>query len=209
VPNSFSYRHPETGEWAHNLTANIDDDVCKTYVDPIWDKLLSRDLSHLRVLEVGFGRGYNCAELIKRVEASDELSISIVGLEPCPEILHPWPTRPSQWHIPWWGDAVGEYEGSNGKWKLDIRPLSAQHPEAFAGEPYNAFIVDLFSLKLHPEHWQEPFVENMSAAAAPGAVLSSYSCARAFRDELCRYGWHPQVLRRAGWRDTLVAVFDG
>jgi len=45
VPNSFSYRDPDTGEWAHNLSANIDDDVCNTYIDPIWDKLLAKAAS--------------------------------------------------------------------------------------------------------------------------------------------------------------------
>jgi len=207
MPNSFSYRDPDTGEWAHNLSANIDDDVCNTYIDPIWDKLLAKGLSHIRVLEVGFGRGYNCAEIIKRCAEHKSLTVDLVGLEPHPEILQPWPEQPATMIAPWWDEMDSHYCGE--QWGLEIRQLTAQHPQAFAGEKYHAFIVDLFSMSRHPEHWDPPFIANMSASAAKGALLSSYACNRRFRDMLSGCGWHPEVYRREGWRDTLTAVFDG
>ena len=191
------------------MSSNIEDDVCKTYIDPIWDKLLDKGLSHIRVLEVGFGRGYNCAELIKRCVGNPAVNLELIGLEPHPEILQPWPPRPDEWIAPWWGEMKDRYSDADSGWSLEIRPLAAQHPDAFAGEPIDAFIIDLFSMKLHATHWEQPFIANMSASAAKGAILSSYSCARSFRDALSAYGWHPQVLRREGWRDTLVAVFCG
>ncbi|MFT7517132.1 MAG: tRNA U34 5-methylaminomethyl-2-thiouridine-forming methyltransferase MnmC [Myxococcota bacterium] len=209
MPSSFSYRHPRSGEWAHNLSANIDDDVRNTYIEPIWDELLAKGSSHLRILEVGFGRGYNCAELIHRCQQNPGMQMSIVGLEPCPDILQPWPAAPENWIMPWWANNETHYADPAQGWELEIRALPAQHPQAFAGGPYDAIIVDLFSLKQHPEHWADPFIANMSAAVAPKALLSSYSCARVFRDKLSNCGWRPQVLRREDWRDTLVAVFDG
>ncbi|MDP6963785.1 MAG: MnmC family methyltransferase [Planctomycetota bacterium] len=209
MPNNHSYRHPDSGEWAHNLAANIVDDVCNTYIDPIWDSLVNMGESHLRVLEVGFGRGFNCAELIKRVAQQPQMKMSLVGLEPYPELLEPWPEPHLEWQMPWWSRAKGKYASAEEGWQLDIRHTTAQDESSYAGGLYNAFIVDLFSINKHPGHWQPPFIELMSAAAAPGAVLSSYACARIFRQQLSEHGWRPEVVRRPGWRDTLVAVFLG
>ena len=163
----------------------------------------------MRILEVGFGRGFNCAEIIKRCAKLEGIKVSLVGLEPHPEILEPWPEKPATLIAPWWGNRKSFHTDDDLGYELEIRKMSAQQPLAFCGGPFDAFIVDLFSVSQHPQHWEEPFIANMTAAAAPNAVLASYCCARVFRDQLNAHGWRPRVLRRANWRDTLVAVFDG
>lgn len=47
----------------------------------------------------------------------------------------------------------------------------------------------------------------MAAHAAPASVLTTYTCARQVRECLQQSGWEPVVLKRQGWRDTLVATF--
>ena len=48
--------------------------------------------------------------------------------------------------------------------------------------------LDPFSPKVCPELWEEEFIKNISRKMKPGAVLTTYSCARIVRDNLKKAG---------------------
>ncbi|MDP7062437.1 MAG: MnmC family methyltransferase [Planctomycetota bacterium] len=179
-------------------------------MQPSWDYLRNHQDLLLQVAEVGFGRGFNIAELLRRARLDmPQKSWQISAFEPQPEGLEPWGEKPdflADW-LPWWGQASGFHESIEDRWKLQIHTATGQQAEIWPRRSLHLILLDLFSPGRHPEQWKEPLFENLSAAALPGAQLTSYSCARLVRDRLQRRGWETQILRAQGQRDTLHAVF--
>ncbi|MCP4093158.1 MAG: hypothetical protein GY747_06880 [Planctomycetes bacterium] len=206
----YSFRHPRTGEWAHNLAHSLQEESWATYLQPAWEYLRTHESSSLGVAEVGFGRGFNIAELLRRGSLDMPTKTwQIHAFEPHPERLQPWSEKPlnlENW-LPWWGSSVGQHQAEDGRWKLHIHTAAAQQSNLWPQRSLHLILLDLFSPGRHAEQWQDPLFENLSAAAAPGSQLTSYSCARLVREKLQLYGWQTQVLRAQGRRDTLHAVF--
>lgn len=212
----MSYRHPETGEWAHNLSVSPSEDSWKTYLEPAWDVLGRFPHVPLKVIEVGFGRGYNCATLLREAQrAWPGRRVEITAFEPHPEGLLPWSSPPQDlkaW-MPWWGRMEGQgpliFEAAEGSWRLDLHLEEAQQEALWNGaEGTHLFLLDLFSPGRHPDGWRPPLFDLIATARARNAALTTYSCARSIRDSLLATGWTVERLRCPGWRDTLVAHFD-
>ncbi|MBL7008050.1 MAG: hypothetical protein ISR76_03570 [Planctomycetes bacterium] len=162
----------------------------------------------MRILEVGFGRGLNTAVALARLEEADfQGGVEALGLEPFPQRLAPWPAVPGRLagFAPWWGEPPG-------RWSLPRRPgwsgevLTEAAPAGLpAGWGAHWMFLDLYSPGAHPEDWHPGLGHGLAAAAAPGAVLTSYCCARSLRDLLTGAGWRVERLRKGGQRDSLRA----
>jgi tRNA U34 5-methylaminomethyl-2-thiouridine-forming methyltransferase MnmC len=206
----YSFRHPRTGEWAHNLAHSLQEESWSTYLKPAWDYLRNLQDSTLCVVEVGFGRGFNIAELLRRSSVDmPGTRLDVLAFEPHPDRLQPWgepPTELQDW-LPWWGQAAGKHQAEDSSWKVQIHGAVAQQTGLWPQAAVQLILLDLFSPGRHAEQWQDPLFENLSAAAVPGAHLTSYCCARMVREKLQQCGWQTQVLRAHGRRDTLHAVF--
>lgn len=217
---AYSYRHPRSGEWAHPLHADPLTDAFASTVDPAWELLAARVRTapegppgaerRWRALIIGFGRGFEAVALLRRLAQEAPGSLwEIVGLEPYPDRLEPWPPRwsglePAE--APWWGGDPARITGS-GPHALQIRRQRAD--EWLRAAPrcgLDLVLVDLFSPARHPEDWDPGVAAGLAAAAAPGAALAGYCCARVWRDGLAQAGWSVEILRRPGWRDTLRAL---
>lgn len=165
----------------------------------------------LRVVEIGFGRGFNIGVLRQRWQQDGHgRRLEIHGFEPFPQDLEPWPPCPPAlrpW-MPWWGEQPGSWEGVDPPWSLHIHRAEAQQEAPWADIGLvDLFLLDLFSPRHHADQWRAPLFERIAAHAREGAVLTSYCCARSVREGLASCGWEPVVLHRSGWRDTLVAHF--
>jgi tRNA U34 5-methylaminomethyl-2-thiouridine-forming methyltransferase MnmC len=206
-----------TGEWAHFLLAGPEEDSWKTYLEPAWADLSRSAQDTLREVEIGFGRGFQTATLLQKwARSGKRQALEIHAFEPFPELLTPWPGIPSSLSrfLPWWGadfQQQGLWKGeldSGAPWELRIHVSEAQDSSPWASfDKVDLFLLDLFSPGKHPEQWRQPLWDLMAAHAGPGSMLTTYSCARMIRDCLQEHGWEPQVLKREGWRDTLVAHF--
>ncbi|MGB0952177.1 MAG: MnmC family methyltransferase [Planctomycetota bacterium] len=212
----MSYRHPETGEWAHNLSVTPSEDSWKTYLEPAWGDLGRFPHVPLKVVEVGFGRGYNCGTLMREVARTwPQRSLEITAFEPYPERLQPWATCPTDledW-MPWWDGLPSEetaaWRGQTHPWQMELHLREAQDAPVWADlEDVDLFLLDLFSPNRHPDGWRDPLFEHIAAVRSSRAVLTTFTCARSIRERLTATGWQVQKLRRPGWRDTLVAHFD-
>lgn len=216
--SAYSFRHPRSGEWAHPPHADPLADALANYVDPAWELLRPRvgaqpagpDPSRpWRALVIGFGRGFECVAWERRVAAeAPDSHWEIVGLEPHPERLAPWPPRWSglaDGEAPWWGQAPGAWSLAASR-RLVVAQERAE-AWALAAPPaaWDALLLDLFSPAQHPEDWADSLAGGLARVAAPGAVLAGYCCARSVREALTRAGWSVEVLRRPGLRDTLRA----
>lgn len=218
---AYSYRHPRSGEWAHPRHADPLTDAFAAYVDPGWEALAPRlrerpdgprgGARPWRALIVGFGRGFEAVALARRVaEAPPRTRWEAVGLEPHPEALEPWPPR---WggleprEAPWWGGDPTVWQ-DDGAGALRLRVVRARAAEWLAAADrgrWDLVLLDLFSPARHPEDWEPALAAELARAAAPGAVLAGYCCARPLRDALTAAGWRVEILERPGLRDTLRA----
>lgn len=184
------------------------------YVEPALEALaasggaarVAADGRPLRALDVGFGRGMNTAAL---VAACGDRALEVLGLEPHPEALEPWPRRPPRGaDFPWWGRGVGNWRPGP-RARVEVRAEAAPAGLRADDGPFDLVLLDLYSPGALPEPWQAVLDARLAAACRPGAALATYSCARAVRDALAASGWEPRVLRREGVRDTLVATLHG
>ena len=204
----FSFRHPRTGEWAHDLKHDFSAESWHSYLEPAWPALLARESQEWTVVEVGFGRGFNMAELIRRTaQELPQQKLHLVGLEPQPLALEPWPEPPAAWRawMPWWGKLPGHWEDTQGRWQLTVSPKPGQDAAAWPARPVDLVLLDLFSPAQHAEAWAAPLFQRCAEAVLPGGLLTTYSCARSVRDGLEEAGFRTQRIRRSGWRDTLLA----
>jgi len=217
--SAYSFRHARSGEWAHPLHSDPIADARASYVDPAWEALAARVRATpagpapsrpWRAVVIGFGRGFECIALEQRLAAEAPASCwEVVGLEPFPEALMPWPPRWSglaEGEAPWWGQASGGWSLRKSQRTLQIK---TQRMEEWSlrteAKAWDCFLLDLFSPAKHPEDWEPRWAEGLARVAAPGAVLAGYSCARSVREALTSAGWEVEVLRRKGLRDSLVA----
>jgi tRNA 5-methylaminomethyl-2-thiouridine biosynthesis bifunctional protein len=209
----LSYRHPRSGEWAHDVRDPLLE-ARQVSVEPAWELRPVRSGESFASLEVGFGRGLNSATLLHKLRA-EQIAPSWLQLDGCeahPNCLHPWPELPEPLFgcAPWWGQASGIWPLSDPTGQARVHAQAAPACLAagayFGPEPcYDWIFLDLFSPGGHPEDWQPGLLEALTAVALPGAVLTSYTCARTIRDSLAALGWKVERLRRRGIRDTLRA----
>lgn len=210
---TLSYRHPRSGEWAHDVRDPLREAV-QVSVDPAWELRPVCTGERFACLEVGFGRGLNSATLLRKLreEQIDPSWLQVDGCEANPAWLHPWPALPEVWQdcAPWWGQDSGTWplRSPNGQARICTQAAPAclgKGGSLGSGSGYDWIFLDLFSPGGHPEDWHPGLLEALTTAALPGAVLTSYTCARQIRDSLAALGWMVERLRRPGIRDTLRA----
>lgn len=210
---SLSYRHPRSGEWAHDVRDPLRE-AHLVSVDPAWELRPPRTGKPLRWIEVGFGRGMASATALRRLLQSGirPSRVEVDGCEAFPQRLEPWPEAPELFEgcCPWWNQGAD-------LWPLDwidgrVHLVHEPAPECFtrglriAGdEGYDWIFLDLFSPGRHADEWHPGLLETLTERAHPEAVLTSFTCARIVRDGLTALGWRVEILRREGLRDTLRA----
>ena len=142
---------------------------------------------------------------------NDPVCIQAYGCEPNPHFLAKWPELPEELagFAPWWGyTEEGEWRLNRPSCPIEIHQTTAA--ELLAKLPKDSIdwiFLDLFSPAKHEEDWQPELWAGLAKVASFQAVLTSYCCARRVRNGLQNVGWRCQVLRRAGYRDTLRARF--
>lgn len=221
---AYSYRHPASGEWAHPRHCGPLEDAHRNYVDPAWELLEPRLLEHpsgpagtgrpWQALIIGFGRGFEAVALLRRhAGGCPSAQLNIQGLEPHPELLAPWPSRWAELapeEARWWGQDRANWQESGGTWTLSVAASRAQ--EWLLKAPpasLDLILLDLFSPAQAAPDWEPPLFPLLAPAAAPGAVLTSYCCARRVREGLAAAGAEVEILRRPSFRDSLRAVWPG
>jgi hypothetical protein len=205
VSGSLSYQHPHTGEWAHHRQDPYQEALL-CFVLPALELGLPPDGSPLNILEFGFGRGANTAVALEKLrEKGFQGEVQCLGLEPNPSYLEPWPENPPSWgEWPWWAEPSSSWKVKERPWAGTISQNAA--PEGLPKEPWADWIfLDLFSPAKHPSDWPSHLFSGLARAARPGAVLTSYCCARAVRDRLTGTGWEVERLSGDYQRDHLRA----
>jgi tRNA U34 5-methylaminomethyl-2-thiouridine-forming methyltransferase MnmC len=218
----YSYRHAASGEWAHPRRPGPLEDGFRRYADPAWEVLEPRvraapdgPLGADRpwtVLTIGFGRGFESVAFLRRWrEAPVPARLRLLGLEPWPEALRPWPPRWPEFEpdeAPWWGGPMGRWSTAGERIRVEV--LAQDAAAWLAAAPHasvDAVLLDLFSPRNAPDDWQPGLWPGLAHAAAPSCCLTTYCCARSLRSGLESAGAAVEILRKPGQRDGLRAVW--
>jgi len=201
--DSITFYNEEYDETYHSVTGAVEE-AFKKFVEPALSFV--KDKNHVRVLDVGFGLGYNSAAALDRIfELNPECEASIVGLEKDKEILRVIPGL-SCLQIKNYdiikemikcmgrGGAKDKYEYEKGGVRLTLLLYDAVKSIRSVNSLFDIVFLDPFSPRKNPELWTESFFKELRKRIRQDGVLTTYSCARRVRENL----------RRAGFK-----VFDG
>lgn len=147
----------------------------------------------IRILDICFGFGYNTAAALDTIYSTNPAcNVSIVGLEKDPEVLSLIPTLNPSLKSYSLIKKLAEsedllIEGKNLMLRLimgDARQMIRTIPKGF-----DAVFLDPFRPDKHPQLWQVHFLIDIKERMKPGAILTTYSCARMVRDNLKAAGF--------------------
>ena len=150
------------------------------------------------ILDVCFGVGYNSAAAIDvALESNPCCVIEIIGLENDQNILDEMKNL---------NPAFKYYDilkGSKSDERIRLKILLGDARDTIkqVKEKVDAVFFDPFSPKVCPELWTEEFFADIKKVMKPGAILTTYSCARIVRDNMKAVGFKVEdgpVLGRRG-----------
>ncbi len=187
----YSEKYDET---YHSVSGAVEESVEK-FVKPC----RISELKNPKVLDICFGLGYNSAAAIEAnqnieiisLENDERLFGEILKLNPNLKYYNLVKKLASNKEL--------EYEKDNIKIKLLIG--DARETVKNIKNKFDAVFLDPFSPKKCPELWSYEFFSDIIKLMKPGAIMATYSCARAVRENLKRAGFivkdGPVVGRRA------------
>jgi chorismate dehydratase len=210
---SYTLYLPEYDEHMHSLSGAYEEAVLK-HVRP--SGILNRNKKHLRVLDVGFGLGYNILALIEELSKNKfEGNLSIVSLEKERSLL------PALRSITFQNSRNEAYSfikqaylnGSSRMGALDIAVLfgdARNTVRTLSVDAYDAVFFDPFSPSRNPELWSVDFFKHIFRLMNDTAILTTYSSAPQIRMALLDAGFTigrgPSV---GGKREGTVAAKTG
>jgi tRNA U34 5-methylaminomethyl-2-thiouridine-forming methyltransferase MnmC len=189
---TFTIFSDEYGQAMHTLSGAYDESLLKHVVP---SKILDRSDTCLRVLDVGFGIGYNVLALLdrflkdpkgRRVEISS-LEKEMVPVELLRGIVFPG-SRGTLYEALKGLLETGQVDGDGFSARLiigDARRSVRQLPSS----SFHAVFHDAFSPSKNPELWTVDFFREIYRAAADGSILTTYSSAPQVRGALLEAGF--------------------
>lgn len=174
----------------------------------------------VRILDVGFGLGWNLAwAVVTALAAPGNSRISVVSLEKQPL---PWGTlEPLYVDFP-------QAAGSHGsRVRRAVRQLLAEHHfederislQLVVGDaeqeirgvsgPFDCVFLDPFSPSRNPELWEAGFLQEIRRRTRVGGILSTYCAATAVKVALLRAGWQVGPGPRVGGKATGTLATHG
>lgn len=192
---SATYHNPVYDETYHSVSGAMEE-ACKKYVQAC----RIGELACARILDIGFGLGYNSCAAIDRIRSRSG-KVEIIGLEKDRKALDL--IQGVEICFRSYGiikDAARTLSYEKDAVKVDILLGDARETILSAGSGFDAVFHDPFSLPKNPELWTERFFRDVFLRMRPGARLATYSCAREARDNMEAAGFFvedwPAVGRR-------------
>lgn len=180
-------------EYYHSKSGAVEEAVEK-YVRPCKIEELAKK-GRLKVLDVGFGLGYNAIAAIDYAISSNEnCEIVVISLEKDESVLgEAKKLKPGLKHFfileklekdP----KTNSYSYEEKNFYLRIRIGDAVNVIKTISDKFDAVFLDGFSPSKNPELWSPEFIKEVSRRMKPGAILSTYSYAKKVRDTLGESG---------------------
>ncbi|OQA81601.1 MAG: tRNA 5-methylaminomethyl-2-thiouridine biosynthesis bifunctional protein MnmC [Lentisphaerae bacterium ADurb.Bin242] len=172
---SYTLYHPGYRQYFHSTAGALTESVRK-YIEPcrLPERLAQGE--SLRVLDIGFGMGFNASALARLVREIPRGSLSVISLEADPAVLkaaHQLPEHPDRALL----DSVTEHSVyETDRFRLELRPGDARKTLP-ADLSFDAVFLDGFSPETNPELWTFEFLAALKQRMKPDALLATYSSA--------------------------------
>lgn len=197
--------HSRSGAWQQ---------ATERYVRPCRVVDSARAHGRLRLLDIGFGLGWNLAWTLLEVRRMAPWArIEVVSLErdllPT-DLLRDLHASFPEVEIRGWLEALvrdGSFAHEGVSLQLRRAPAE-QEIEQIAG-PFDAVFLDPFSPGRNPELWTARFVQAVRARTEPGGILSTYSSATRVRLALLQAGWSIGKGPRVGTKSSGTLASNG
>lgn len=192
----------EKFEEHYHSTSGAEEEAVKKFAEPLKEYIKKRSI--VKVLDFCFGLGYNSSAFIDVYGGKLE-KIYFVALENDTEILKKILEIESKLEsygiIREFIRDFFEFEKTSKKshftkefmFKGTIVSLTIILDDALQSikemQNFDAVLFDPFSPKKHPEMWSRENLQNVKDSMKKGAALSTYSCAKTFRDTLRELGF--------------------
>ena len=187
--NSITFHNEEFDETYHSTSGALEESF-KKFIEP------SNLKENSNILDICFGLGYNSYAAIKTCK-----KLSITALENDKKILQAAQEIQIDEKFKIIKTLAKEHKYQDKNYNLKLILGDAKETIKQLKETYNYIFLDPFSPKKCPELWTESFFKDIYKLCKPGAILTTYSCARTVRDNLKTAGFEvkdgPCVGRRA------------
>ncbi len=195
---SFTLIHPTYGEPYHSITAGAIRECLEKFLYP--SELLERakELKVVRILDVGFGLGYNLAVAIKELrDLNPRLEFELVSLEK--ELPKKVPEPPEEfgfYHKLLWKN-LPQFEKEGIRFKLLIGDARYRIKEV-EGFKAHAVFHDGFSPYKNPELWSLDFLRHIRRLMDEEGVWLSYTSSLPVRKALRELGFYLESTKSIG-----------
>lgn len=173
---SYTLYHPAYRQHFHSLAGALEESTRKYLVPAELERLL-RTRETVRLLDVGFGLGFNAASAVRLAESCRAGKLEITSLEFDPEVLpaaqmlpeHPMPSfiRALQ--------ERGEYESEFCHARILFGDARKTLPGLAAG--FDRAFLDGFSPDANPELWTIDFIRTIKEKLTSDGMILAYSSA--------------------------------
>lgn len=197
---SYTLISSRYGEPYHSITAGAVTECLYKFVVPSRILEKARSYKKIKILDVGFGLGYNTAVALTEVRrVSEDVEVEVVALDiNIPERIPPLPEPYRKIHEEILKD-LPSYEGKN----LKVRLLLGDARETvklLSGFGADAVFHDPFSPLRNPELWTADFLRLVKEAMSEEGVWVSYTSALPVRKALLDLGFKVGASRPVGRR---------
>ncbi len=184
---SYTLYHPGYRQYFHSTAGALTESV-KKYIEPCRIRERLAQGEELRILDVGFGMGFNASALAQLTREIPHGRLSVISLEADPAVLkaaRQLPEHPDRALL----DAVAEhsfYEADHFRLELRFGDARKVLPD---GLLFDAVFLDGFSPETNPELWTLEFLAALKQRMKPDALLATYSSAYPFIGALLENGF--------------------
>jgi len=182
---SVTYKNNEYDETYHSVSGAIEETI-KKFIEPC--KISSKN--PIRVLDIGFGLGYNAIAAIDfapgEIEViSFEKNLILEELKKLDPPLKNYGIVKKLELDPMTNSYL--YEDSRVHLRIMVGDAVLSIKKAIG--KFDAVFLDAFSPKKNPELWTHDFFSDVKKKMKDDAILATYSCARVVRDNLKAAGF--------------------
>ncbi|MGE3163719.1 MAG: tRNA (5-methylaminomethyl-2-thiouridine)(34)-methyltransferase MnmD [Planctomycetota bacterium] len=174
----------------------------------------ARRLGQVRILDVGFGLGWNLLWACLAVrEACPGARVHAVSMErdlvPSETLRSLYSVVPDPQVAEWFAELVRTGEVDNPSVTLQLLRGAAELEIRRVSGDFDCVFLDPFSPSKNPELWEAGFLREVRERARPAAILSTYSAAVRVKIALLAAGWSIGQGPRVGAKSSGTLATNG
>ena len=203
---SYTLYHPAYRQYFHSVSGAKTESE-KKYLEPLKIREQFRAGKNLRILEIGFGLGFNAGEICRAAEEEAGGQVVVTSLESDPNVLQAARTLPDH-HAPEMLRDLAE-KGVFAAPFARVSVITGDARKTLPGlsDVFDFIFLDGFSPDSNPELWTLDLILRMKEKLRPGGAVVCYSSAYPVAGAFLRAGFDLRITEPFGRKRFGLAVF--